>query len=158
MVHHYAKQLSAAIENLLGNESLTADLDDNAAQVLLNWAIEQVQTIYADGLEQAFDLDNEKFEAIIHPRMKALRRFVRQVNLWTANRGYQTPAENAQALDTLAGLLQEISGTPAHALGPEARQRFLETHLAAPPAEFIRRILYPPAPTPPNQPPDEPAP
>jgi hypothetical protein len=72
------ERIQRAVESILENEALTADLDDQAAKVLLDWGVEQAQAITIETAELA---DDEAEEAMYQP-MRALRKMLRSVNKW----------------------------------------------------------------------------
>ena len=78
---NYANRLSRAAESLLENEALTADLDTEAANALLAWGQDCVERIVHDTV----GFDDAEAEEAIAPRLKALRRLMRQVNSWVAD-------------------------------------------------------------------------
>jgi len=79
------ERLQRATEAILENEALTADLDDQAANVLLDWGIERAQAITIETTELA---DDEAEEVMYQP-MRALRKMLRSVNKWASD-----PQEN----------------------------------------------------------------
>jgi hypothetical protein len=83
-----------AAERILENESLTSNLDDNAAQVLLDWGLRCAEQIARD----TFGLSDELAEEAMYPRMRALRRLLRAVNRWA-------PMRQPMDVDTLNKLL-----------------------------------------------------
>ena len=74
------ERLQRAAESILENEALTADLDDAAGQVLMDWGIDQAQRIVAPTLE----MDEAAVEEATYQPMRALRKMLRQVNKWAA--------------------------------------------------------------------------
>lgn len=76
----YAKRLSRAAESLLENETVTADLDTEAANALLAWGQDCVERIVRDSV----GLGDAAAEEAIALRLKAMRRLMRQVNRWVA--------------------------------------------------------------------------
>ena len=70
-----------AIESIVENEALTADLDDQAASVLLDWAMSLARQT-AQGVASMEEASaDEQFET----RMRNVRQFIRQVNRWAGN-------------------------------------------------------------------------
>lgn len=94
-LNRYARQ---AVESLLENETLTADLDDDAANLLLRWGCDCVYRIVQDAVLVGDDLtaEEETIQAAIAPRMRALRRMLRAINLWAAQRDAADPDLPAQ--------------------------------------------------------------
>lgn len=85
-----------AAESILENESLTEGLDDEAAQVLLDWGLACAKTIAqsTEGLTEA------EAEEIMSTRLRAVRRLMRPMDKWI----------NQEALDSehSAALLAQI--------------------------------------------------
>lgn len=69
-INHRMKSVS---ESILSNETFTAEFEDEAADVLLNWALERGKEI----VEAAVEMEDEAAEAAMYPRLKALRRIAR---------------------------------------------------------------------------------
>jgi hypothetical protein len=72
------RRMQRAAERILENESLTADLDDEAAQVLLDWGVRCAEQIARDTV----GLSGDSVEEAMYPRLRALRRLMRSVNRW----------------------------------------------------------------------------
>lgn len=72
-----------AAESILGNERLTADLDDAAAGALLEWALACTGSIVSD----TTGMDDAQAEEVMEPRMKATRRMMRNVNRLVGSEG-----------------------------------------------------------------------
>ncbi len=89
-----------AVESIVGDEALTADLSDEPAQVLLDWGIERAKRV-ADSVAGGDDLVAEEEMA---KRLQATRRLIRRVNSWVAN----YPQLDAQARrDKLTELFEQ---------------------------------------------------
>lgn len=71
----YARNNAQAI---LENERLTSRLDDSAADPLLKWGVACAELIG----RQAAGLDPEAAEEAMYPRMKAVRRLMKDVAKW----------------------------------------------------------------------------
>lgn len=76
-----ARRVERVAERILGNERLTADLDDQAAQVLLDWALARAQAIAGS----AAGPDEDTVQAAMEPRLVALERMARLVSRWAAS-------------------------------------------------------------------------
>ena len=92
------RRMQRAAERILENESLTADLDDDAAQVLLDWGVRCAEQIARDTV----GLSANQVEEAMYPRLRALRRLMRAVNRW---------AIKCQPMDaeTLAEMLEQAA-------------------------------------------------
>ena len=71
-------RIQLAAESILENEKLTADLDDRAADALIQWGVNWA-TVSA---QETTDLDDEQSTVFLYPRLKATRRMLRYVNNW----------------------------------------------------------------------------
>ncbi len=75
------EQISRAVESLLENESLTSELDDDAAKALNDWGIDCVKQL-APSIASANSIEMEK---IMSSQLRAIRRLMRSVNKWIGN-------------------------------------------------------------------------
>jgi Zn-dependent M32 family carboxypeptidase len=119
--------LQSDIESLLENEALTSDLDDDAANVLLEWGMAHVRLIHRMAPEQPAP------EEFVATQMKATRKWMRAVNRWTPARAEKDAAENAAALEEVLTLASVRASA-------EQQTAFLTEHLADPPTEFITHL------------------
>lgn len=62
------------VDRLLGTSNLTDELEDDAANELLNWAVSQVDGLMADGAD----------EATVNQRIYDLMQLMRGVNKWAS--------------------------------------------------------------------------
>lgn len=85
-----AQRLQQVIESLTENEALTDQLDDTAAQTLLDWGTAYGKTV----VQSTAELPNT--DDAMQPRLKAIRHLLRAVN------NYFTPAPDAPANDAQA--------------------------------------------------------
>lgn len=74
----FKQRIQRAAESILENETLTADLDDEAAKVLLDWGVTQVQSIASETIE----MDASQAEEAMYRPMRALRKMLRAANKW----------------------------------------------------------------------------
>lgn len=119
--------LPSALDSLLENEALTADLDDDAADGLLEWGMAHVRQIHR------MAGDEPDPEGYVATQMKATRQWMRAANRWIASRAEKDAAENAAALEeflALAGIRRS----------PEQQMAFLTEHLSDPPVAFITQL------------------
>lgn len=98
------ERIKLAVQSLLENESLTADLDDEAAQTLLDWGISCVRRIALD----TADLNGEEAEALMAPRLRAVRRLMRCINTWLSA---PSPEARVGVLSSIPAQLAVIYGT-----------------------------------------------
>ena len=69
-------RIEKAAQSILENEKLTADLDDDAAQVLLDWGIASAKQI----VQGTLGLDENEAQDAMYQPMRANRRLMRGVN------------------------------------------------------------------------------
>ena len=77
----FQARLQRAAESILENEALTAELDDEAAQVLLDWGVSLAQRIASETIE----LDEAAAEEATYQPMRALRKMLRKINNWAGD-------------------------------------------------------------------------
>lgn len=119
--------LQADLESILGNEALTADLKDDAANVLLEWGMSHARLVHRLATDQP---DPEEYVAA---QMKATRKWMRAVNRWVPARSEKSAPENAAALG-------EILALAGISVPLEVQNAFLEAHLSEPPPMFIAEL------------------
>ena len=98
------KRINRAAESILENEKLTAGLDDDSAQALIDWGLactKQIMTTTAG-------LNDEEAEELTYPQLKATRRLMRSVSKWvrkqaegdieSAQKTFQKIIEQAQTI------------------------------------------------------------
>jgi hypothetical protein len=127
MMPNLQSDLDSALQSVLENESLTADLDDDAAKVLLDWGMARVRLIHR------LAVDATDIEGYISEQMRSTRKLMRAVNHWTAARAEKDDAGHADAL----GEILAHAGVTASL---EQQTAFLAAHLADPPPEFITNL------------------
>ena len=76
-------RVSKVAESILENEALTSNLDDDAADQFLNWAISKGEMI----ARSTIGLDDILAEEAMYPRLKALRRIARYIGQWVTGSG-----------------------------------------------------------------------
>jgi hypothetical protein len=72
------ERIQRAAESILENEALTADLDDAAAKVLLDWGVTRARQIAAETI----GMDDVAAEEVMYQPMRALRKMLRAINQW----------------------------------------------------------------------------
>lgn len=95
-------------ENILGNERLTADLDDEAAEVLLNWGLDWAMSTVL----QTVAMEEEQAQFFLSPRLKALSRLLRQVNIWIRDQDKDSAEEQKESLAKIYHQAMEAQGYP----------------------------------------------
>jgi len=126
-------------QSILENESLTADLDDPQAQALLDWALERAGTV----AQSTAGLDDAEAEELMVPRLRALRRLMRQVNQWMRGGQDMDQRTGAELLSQIVNQAQIVHGPGYVPPGPERRQAFLRLRceLAGDPTQMLDRLL-----------------
>jgi len=120
------QRIQHAAESILENEALSADLDDDAAKVLLDWGVMLSQQIAV----QTVEMDDLQAEEAMYGPMRALRKMLRTANNWT-----NVPGEK-----NLRRILDEAPMVyGAGYVGPsdEEISAFMALTLAAPPKRLI---------------------
>jgi hypothetical protein len=125
------RRTQRAAERILENESLTADLDDDAAQVLLDWGVRCAEQIARDTVGLSGDL----VEEAMYPRLRALRRLMRAVNRWAIKR-------QPMDAETLAKMLEQAAIIYYGYVPPDSipQEAFRQQSLANSTPETITRL------------------
>lgn len=100
------QRVNRAAESILENERLTANLDDESAQVLIDWGVACAETI----ARSTAGLNDKEAEEAMYPRLRATRRLMRRVNRWVANRRTMDAATGAASLDEITAQAEIIYG------------------------------------------------
>jgi hypothetical protein len=114
-----------AAESILENERLTADLDDAAAQVLLDWGVTCARMIARD----TTGLDEVAAERAMSPRLRAIRRLMRQVNLWVIRGQVMDAQGRSDLLHRMVGRAAVIYGPDFTPPNERQREMFLMRYL-----------------------------
>ena len=123
-------------QTLLDNESLTADLDDAAAQALIDWGVASVEAIARD----TAGLDDADAEQAMEPRLRAVRRLMRRVNRWVAGREAMSGGEAAAHLEEIVAQAAVIYAGTLAPPSRDERIRFLVRGHADEPPQMIRNL------------------
>ncbi len=92
-------RVTRTIESILENERLTADLDDEAAKILLDWGIINAKTI----VQSTAGFADEAAEEAMYPRLKANRRVMRLANKWVNQLANGDTDKAAKSLNKIMG-------------------------------------------------------
>jgi hypothetical protein len=76
-------RVSKVAESILGNEALTGNLNDEAADLFLKWAITKGEAI----ARSTAGMDEFAAEEVMNPRLKALRHLARYLGNWVTGSG-----------------------------------------------------------------------
>jgi hypothetical protein len=115
---------------LRGNRKLMAGLDDDGRAAVLAWSEEAAHRIVAD----TEGLDDAAAQAILQPRVRALRRLIYSLKDAVAAEAVATP----ELVADLARQVAAAFGPPFEPPGPEAATALCERYNAAP-ADFASR-------------------
>ena len=94
VTNQLAQCINHAVENILENESLTTDLDDAAAEALLDWGVACAKMI----AQSTVGLNKIEAEDVMLPRLRATRRLMRLMNRWGSKRLQMDVESNAALL------------------------------------------------------------
>ncbi len=125
-------QLETAIQALLENEALTSDINDIAANVLLDWGVSNLRQVFLELL----NLPEYEVEAASHPRQRANRKMMRQAASLAANRG----DDLASALTAIMAEAAVVYGAGYAPPTPEEQAAFIQNHADAAQEIFLARL------------------
>lgn len=117
-----AGRVKRVVGSILENESLTAGLDDPAAEVLLDWGIACAERIAVS----TAGLDEDQAEEVMAPRLYATRRLMRQAARWVVNR---VEMDSEAGAGFLSGIIEQAAVIYQDFALPEEDRR----------GEFLRR-------------------
>ena len=100
------ERIEKVAESILENEKLTADLADDAAQILLDWGIACAKKIAQGSL----GLDDAETEEAVYLPMRATRRMMRSINNWVSHYEIVGAEGNAEALEKIIAYAGVIYG------------------------------------------------
>ncbi len=128
-----AQRIERAAESILENESLTANLDDAAAQVLFDWGIACARVV----AQSTAGLDDGEAESVMSERLRATRRLMRLVNQWAPRRSQMDAQGNAALLIRVVEQAAIVYGRNFTDLDSERRDAFLSQNLIVAPQQAI---------------------
>jgi hypothetical protein len=132
------QRIRRVAESILDNERLTADLDDPAAQELLDWGLSIGRRIVQGTADVE---DDEQAEQAMYPRLRATRRLMRAVNRWIASQREGDAEGQKEALDSILEQASVIYGRPITTLGDEQRVSFgVQPEQASDPPQRIAHL------------------
>lgn len=100
------ERVQQAAEQLLGDESLTDEMDDLEAQILLDWGIGCARQI----VEQTFELDDGQAEENLSATLQNLRQVIRRTNKLI---GRLSDSDDGMIAESLAGIFESAVPTPS---------------------------------------------
>jgi hypothetical protein len=128
------KRTQRAAETILNNEALTADLDDETAQTLLDWGLTLAKRI----AQVTEALDDAAAEEQMDDQLKAVRRAMRLINHWLGDFPNVEAATQADYLSRLIEQATLIYGEPFTAPDAEAQTAFVDNTDETPQALILR--------------------
>ena len=124
------KRVQRAVESVLENEGLLGGLDEAAAEALQDWGIQNVKRI----AEGTGELDDERAEEAMYPKMKASRSLRQAIRVWVENEAESSAEERAKLWAKLESRAQGLYGEKLRL--PDA-----VSFSGANTAEFIKNLL-----------------
>jgi hypothetical protein len=118
------RRIRRVSESFLDNERLTADLDDSAAQELLDWGLNLGSRI-AKGTADVDD--DEQADEAMYPRLRATRRLMRGVNRWVTKERERDQEGSREALNQIIEHAQAIYGSAFKPPSEELLAQFLQS-------------------------------
>ena len=116
------QRVNIAAQGLLENESLTADLDDQAAKTLLEWGLDCVRKIAQD----TAGMDEAQAEGDMYPRLRATRTLLRTVNNTVASGSAMNTIFTSELITQIIEQAKVIYGPNFIPPGDEQRSAFVE--------------------------------
>lgn len=124
-----------AAEQLLGDESLTGEMQDAEAKTLLDWGIAFSRRLSDHTLE----MDDARAEEYLSAALENLRRVIRRTNKLV---GSLPQADLEMSMSRLAGIFESAAQVPELASTPPGDLATLAGNLAQlPPADALAQIL-----------------
>jgi len=117
----FESRIEKAAQSILDNEKLTADLDDDAAQVLLDWGIASAKQI----VQGTLGLDDMEAEDAMYQPMRANRRLMRGVNKWASRYEILGDEGHVEALQKIISQAGVIYGADYVPPTPDQQNTFL---------------------------------
>jgi hypothetical protein len=131
-----ARRAARAAESIMENERLTADLDDDAAKVLIAWGIVCAKRVVG----QTTGMDDAEAEEAMYPGLGATRRLMRTINNWIAKGREIGREERVAYFDKVIEHATNIYGEDLTPPTSERRDTFLGRHLADTPPQLIASL------------------
>ena len=127
-----SKRIERVSESILSNEAFTAQFEDDAANLLLNWALKSVEFIVSDTI----GLNDASAEEAMYPRMKALRRIAKYAGKLAV--GTDDPAELVGKIIEKA---HDLYGPGFIAPDELAQNAFIQQVQSNPPTELVNQLI-----------------
>jgi hypothetical protein len=117
-----AQRVRRTAESILDSESLTSDLDDDAAKTLLDWGMDSARRI----AQSTSGLNAAEAEDAMYPRLRAIRRLMRRVNRWVARRQEMEADESASLVAEIVEQASIVYGRGPASLSHERISAFVQ--------------------------------
>lgn len=132
------RRVRRAAQSVLENESLTDDLDDKAANALLDWGVSRAE----NAARATENLDDERAEEQMYPRMRANRKLMRTVNKLLSRRSALSAEDQAGLLDDIAAQAALVYDNPEVQTNSSVLQHALAQAVApdVEPEDAVRRL------------------
>jgi hypothetical protein len=133
-----AKRSERAAESILANEKLTADLDDFAADALLDWGIACANHI----VQNTVGMNDVQAEEAMYQPMRAVRRLMRTVTRWLSRHESMSKENVAYSLSKVIEQMGVIIGE-GYVPPSDDRHNFFVVeaqHLASYPFTMITKL------------------
>lgn len=130
-------RIQRAAESILGNEAISAGLDDPAARQLLHWGVNLAHYLVATTSE----MDDQQAEQALAPALRNLRKLLRLSNHW-ASKPESDLAVQTELLDQICERVQQVYGESYQLPGHETRQVFLLRTQKTDPANRVAALQY----------------
>ncbi len=124
-----------AAEQLLGDESLTDEMQDAEAQKLLDWGVEFSRRLS----EHTLDMDDARAEEYLSEALPNLRRVIRRINKLI---GATSQADSEALISGLSAIFEAAARVPELTSTPPVDPATLASDLAKlPPADVLAQVL-----------------
>lgn len=127
-----SKRIERVSETILTNEAFTAHFEDDAADLLLKWALKRAEVIASDTIE----MDDATAEEAMYPRLKAMRRIAKYLGRLTT--GEDDPTELVSKLIEKA---HDLYGPEFSIPDPAAQTGFTLLAQDLTPVELIKELI-----------------
>lgn len=135
-VKSMVQRTARVAESIMENERLTADLDDDAAKVLIDWGVACARLV----AQRTTGMDDAEAEEAMYPGLRATRRMMRTMNDWIAEGQGIGGVERLAFLDKVIEHAALVYGGDFAPPSPAQRKTFLRQHLADPPPHLIASL------------------
>jgi hypothetical protein len=131
-----ARRARRAEQNLLENESLTAELDDVGARAVLDWGIACAKS----AVNSTAGLEDAHAEEALSKRLRATRQLMRSVGTWVSSQAGMLPEDRLSLVSRMVDQLAEIYGDQFVRPADERVQAFLVEQAAGDSAQVVARL------------------